>query len=184
MPDRVIPVSQLCKRVKEATSSLQAAHALEYGCRPESRSFLLARNGASVVGIDISDAAIRMAQSRADAENLGKAAFCVMDAEKLALPDDSFDLIRGTPRLRTSDEHPLCVADLAGTRQFFEHTELRYFHLLSLLATPVQRLPAFSWLLRLLDRSDEMLFRTFPHSVDMHGKRSSFCSIQRTACDA
>ena len=85
-----------------------------------------------------------------------------MDAEKLAFPDDSFDLIRRTPRLRTSDEHPLRVTDLAGTRRFFEHTELHYFHHLNLLATPVRRLPAFSWLLWLFDRSDETLFQTFP----------------------
>jgi SAM-dependent methyltransferase len=70
---------------------------LEYGCGPGSRSFVLARNGARVTGIDISDVAIGQAKKRAETLNLlGETSFDVMDAEDLGFPDDSFDIVCGS----------------------------------------------------------------------------------------
>jgi SAM-dependent methyltransferase len=75
----------------------QGARALEYGCGPGSRAFHLARNGAHVVGIDISPVAIEQATERGRAEGLSdRLEFSVMDAEALEFPDDSFDIVCGS----------------------------------------------------------------------------------------
>jgi len=70
---------------------------LEYGCGSGSYSFFLARHLANkVTGIDISAAAIESARAQAKVQNLGKAAFLVMDAEATEFDDDCFDVICGT----------------------------------------------------------------------------------------
>jgi ubiquinone/menaquinone biosynthesis C-methylase UbiE len=71
------------------------ARALEYGCGPGSYAFFLARQGAQVTGIDISETAIEQARAQARDEQL-EIEFRVMNAERLEFPDDSFDLICGT----------------------------------------------------------------------------------------
>src|SRR5262245_23534608 len=68
---------------------------LEYGCGPGSYAFFLARDGAEVTGIDISDVAIRQARERADKEGLKSARFERMNAEELTFPDGQFDLVCG-----------------------------------------------------------------------------------------
>ncbi len=69
---------------------------LEYGCGPDGAAFDLARLGAKVTGIDISDVAIARAQETADRQGLTTADFRRMDAERMEFPDGSFDLIIGT----------------------------------------------------------------------------------------
>ena len=70
---------------------------LEYGCGRGSHSFLLADHGArEVVGIDISEVAVRMAGERAQAENRTNTSFQVMDCEQMEFESESFDLICGT----------------------------------------------------------------------------------------
>jgi SAM-dependent methyltransferase len=73
----------------------QGARALEYGCGPGSYAFFLARHGAEVTGIDISETAIQQARAQAEQEDLA-VDFRVMNAERLDFPDDTFDLICGT----------------------------------------------------------------------------------------
>ncbi|MEX1013945.1 MAG: class I SAM-dependent methyltransferase [Candidatus Paceibacterota bacterium] len=68
---------------------------LEYGCGPGSAAFDLAKLGANVTAIDISDVAIEMAQKKAAEEGLN-IAFHVMDAEDLDFEKDTFDLICGS----------------------------------------------------------------------------------------
>lgn len=75
---------------------------LEYGCGPGSYAFFLARQGASVTGIDISDVAIAQARARAQREQLS-IDFAVMDAEDLQFEADSFDVICGTGILHHLD---------------------------------------------------------------------------------
>lgn len=75
---------------------------LEYGCGSGSMAFDLARAGARVVGIDISDVAVAAARARAGSEGLD-ATFEVMDAEALDLPADSFDLVCGSGILHHLD---------------------------------------------------------------------------------
>lgn len=80
------------------------ARVLEYGCGPGSRAFHLARHGARVVGIDISPVAIEQASERGRAEGLHESLeFRVMDAEQLAFPDDSFDVVCGSGILHHLD---------------------------------------------------------------------------------
>lgn len=76
---------------------------LEYGCGPFSHSPLLAREGADVVGIDISSAAIRQYRDWARSKNVPAIHSLVMNAEQLAFRDATFDLICGTGILHHLD---------------------------------------------------------------------------------
>ena len=66
---------------------------------------------------------------------------------------------RLTPGMRSQDEHPLLTEDLAVLSQSFQKVELRFFHLISLFAVPLRKLPGFSAAVRFLDRIDQLLFR-------------------------
>lgn len=76
---------------------------LEYGCGTGSYAFYLARKGAVVTGIDISDVAVRKARQQALDEGIPNIDFRVMDAEKLDFQNDQFDLICGTAILHHLD---------------------------------------------------------------------------------
>jgi SAM-dependent methyltransferase len=69
---------------------------LEYGCGQGSLAFDLAKLGADVSGIDISDVAIDIARDRARSECINGLDFMQMDAEALTFKDESFDLICGS----------------------------------------------------------------------------------------
>lgn len=75
---------------------------LEYGCGPGSAAFDLARSGALVFAIDISDVAIQLAKDQAKEEDL-EIDFQVMDAENLTFNDNSFDVICGSGILHHLD---------------------------------------------------------------------------------
>jgi SAM-dependent methyltransferase len=68
---------------------------LEYGCGLGSAAFKMSELGATVLGIDISEIAIKQARLRAEQMQLNNIAFHVMDAEALALGKKRFDLICG-----------------------------------------------------------------------------------------
>ncbi len=75
---------------------------LEYGCGPGSQAFTLAKRGAEVDAIDISEVAIEQAGEQA--EKLGvNINFTVMDAESLDFEDDTFDLVCGSGILHHLD---------------------------------------------------------------------------------
>ena len=76
---------------------------LEYGCGPGSMAFLLGHLGATVIGIDISEVAVRQAAERAHHEGLESVSFRVMDAEALQFESNTFDLICGTGILHHLD---------------------------------------------------------------------------------
>jgi SAM-dependent methyltransferase len=180
---------------------------LEYGCGHYGYAFRLARAGASVTAIDISDVAIDI--GRATAKRLGLAdhiRFERMNAETMDFADDSFDLVVGagilhhldlrrafgeiarvlrpdgaalfmeplghnplinayrrrTSELRTSDEHPLLMSDLALGREYFRSVDARYFHLASLLGIALHRSRAFAPTVRLLEAVDRALVRAIP----------------------
>jgi ubiquinone/menaquinone biosynthesis C-methylase UbiE len=77
---------------------------LEYGCGRGSAAFDLAAAGARVTGIDISDVAIDQATARAAELGVAdRSSFLVMDAERLACADASFDLVCGTSILHHLD---------------------------------------------------------------------------------
>jgi SAM-dependent methyltransferase len=81
----------------------QGRRMLEYGCGPGSMAFDLARQGAIVTGIDISDVAIQLAKSKARDEGLYDLDFLEMNAEDLSFEDDRFDLICGSAILHHLD---------------------------------------------------------------------------------
>jgi len=69
-------------------------HLLDYGCGNGEDSILAAQNGATVVGIDISEVSITHCKQRALAAGVSELTdFHVMDAEALRFEDNSFDLI-------------------------------------------------------------------------------------------
>jgi SAM-dependent methyltransferase len=76
---------------------------LEYGCGTGSHAFSLAKKGARVTGIDISDVAVEKAQRQANAERIQGLDFAAMNAEELKFPDNTFDLICGTAILHHLD---------------------------------------------------------------------------------
>jgi len=77
---------------------------LEYGCGKGSYTFLLAKNGAQVIGIDISPVAIKFARAKAREENISESTkFIVMDAENLKFPNNYFDVVCGTGILHHLD---------------------------------------------------------------------------------
>jgi SAM-dependent methyltransferase len=69
---------------------------------------------------------------------------------------------RLTPEQRTSDEHPLRVADLRLARKYFGDVEVHYFHLFDLLSLPFVGRRAGRPLLRGLASVDEAAFRLAP----------------------
>jgi SAM-dependent methyltransferase len=79
-------------------------HILEYGCGVNSYAFWLARQGATVVGIDISDEAVDYSKERAKKEGLSdKVSFVRMNAEELDFPADHFSLVCGRAILHHLD---------------------------------------------------------------------------------
>ncbi len=67
---------------------------LDYCCGEGQFSLFLAKNGANVIGIDISDTSIRIATDGATAQGLkDKANFLIMDGENLKFDDNTFDVV-------------------------------------------------------------------------------------------
>jgi ubiquinone/menaquinone biosynthesis C-methylase UbiE len=69
---------------------------------------------------------------------------------------------RLTPNLRTVDEHPLRMDDLALARAYFSSVKPQYFGLQSLMATPFQGRSYFKNVLGALQAADSTLFRVAP----------------------
>lgn len=92
---------QLSRRIREKyklflIQNCEKARVLEYGCSIGNHSLELARNGAKVVGIDISDVALRTALDNHKQEGLNpKANFLLMNGENLGFAEDCFDLVCG-----------------------------------------------------------------------------------------
>jgi ubiquinone/menaquinone biosynthesis C-methylase UbiE len=66
-----------------------------------------------------------------------------------------------TPHLRTSWEvdHILKRKDLQNAKKYFDHIDVRFFHLCSILATPFRRTPFFETALSLGEAADSLLLR-------------------------
>ena len=69
---------------------------IEYGCGIGTYAFLLAKHGARVVGIDISEVAIKMAKLQAEKQGVKNIEFLEQDAEAMEFDDNSIDMIFGT----------------------------------------------------------------------------------------
>lgn len=187
-------------------SNCKGKAVIEYGCGKGTYAFVLAKHAARVVGIDISEVAIKMAQAQAKEQGLKNVDFSEQDAEAMDFEDSSFDIIFGTsilhhlnlekammeisrvlktngkavfieplghnplinlyrkmtPHYRTEDEHPLTMSDLKLIKRFFNRTDMRFFHLLSLATVPFRNLKLFPVLLKAFDNFDNLLFKIFP----------------------
>lgn len=67
---------------------------LDYGCGNAIHTVWLAKAGAEVVGIDLSDSSLQIAREIARREGVeAKTTFAVMDCERLTFKDNSFDII-------------------------------------------------------------------------------------------
>ena len=98
---------------------------LEYGCGPEPHALAIARQAASITGIDISPVAIERARERAAQEGHDNLTFVVMDAERLEFPDNYFDLVYGSAilhhlELETSVREIARVLKPDGVAVFYE----------------------------------------------------------------
>jgi SAM-dependent methyltransferase len=69
---------------------------------------------------------------------------------------------RLTPELRTIDEHPLRMSDIAIANRYFRRVEPRFFTLHSLLAVPLRNTRLFRQALAALEQADTTLFRFVP----------------------
>jgi len=67
-----------------------------------------------------------------------------------------------TPSMRTSDEHPLTMRELALLKERMGVADYRFFHLCTLLAIPFLKTPVFWKLVDTLDACDDVMFRVFP----------------------
>lgn len=77
-------------------SNCQNKHVLDYGCGLGSYSYYLAKQGAIVTGIDISDVSIEQAKKTALREKVSEnVSFLVMNAEELKFDDECFDMVCG-----------------------------------------------------------------------------------------
>lgn len=73
--------------------ALAGKKVLEIGFGTGVASCLLAKGGADVTGIDITNQAVEIATANAAAQGLTNVKFQRMDAEKLEFPDDTFDYV-------------------------------------------------------------------------------------------
>jgi SAM-dependent methyltransferase len=69
---------------------------------------------------------------------------------------------RRTPHLRSVDEHPLRMEDMAAFHGNFDRVAVRTFHLTTLAAVPLRKLPGFPLIVSGLDLFDRGLFRAVP----------------------
>lgn len=99
---KVMTVYRVSRQARERFYNLISQYArdgvriLDYGCGRGDLSFYLAEKGATVVGIDISQEAIRQAQDRMFQTRFGgRVEFFVMDAHNTEFPDNSFDVVCG-----------------------------------------------------------------------------------------
>ena len=69
---------------------------------------------------------------------------------------------RRTPQLRSVDEHPLRMDDLALIGRHFDHMTVRMFHLTTLAAVPLRKAPGFPAIVSALDVIDRRLFGLLP----------------------
>lgn len=180
--------------------------ALDYCCGLGGMSLTMARAGAFVHGIDIAAESVESAAALLKTEGYAKQSrMQVMDAEKLAFADQTFDVIvcsgvlhhldlnraypelarvlkptgkilcveavghnpiirmyrKLTPHLRTSWEvdHILKRKDLVNARSYFDEVDVRFFHLCTILTTPLRRSPIFGTALTLAEMMDSVLLR-------------------------
>lgn len=77
----------------ELLGDLRGKRLLDLGCGTGQGSLHLARRGADVVGVDVSDRRAGVARGSVERPQPGRTSFCAAQAERLPFADRSFDLI-------------------------------------------------------------------------------------------
>jgi ubiquinone/menaquinone biosynthesis C-methylase UbiE len=179
---------------------------LDYGCGHGLHAIQMSKFGAQkVTGIDLSEESLKIARKRAEKEKITNVQFLKTDAERLDLPDNSFDIVfdggtfssinietglKEIARVLKSDglligietlghnplanlkrwlnkkrgvrtpwatSHIMKVKDFKLAKKYFKKTEVRFFHLLSLLALPLQNIPGGKIFLKTTEVIDKLL---------------------------
>jgi len=81
---------------RRVADGIQGKRALELGCGPSTFSPEFALSAEHILGIDISEEAVRQSEERAKSAGLRNVHFEVMNAEELKIPDASVALIFGS----------------------------------------------------------------------------------------
>lgn len=90
--------------IAEFLGDLHGAKVIEYGCGLGFLSILLARSGAEVTAIDISEASVGVARAQAETYGVAKRInFVISPAEQLPFADGTFDLAFGKAVLHHLD---------------------------------------------------------------------------------
>jgi len=69
---------------------------------------------------------------------------------------------RITPKMRTDDEHPLMMEDLALAKEYFGHVDVHYFNLTTFGAIPFRNMKGSRYLLNTLNGLDQAVFKMLP----------------------
>jgi 2-polyprenyl-3-methyl-5-hydroxy-6-metoxy-1,4-benzoquinol methylase len=118
--------SDLRLEALESVGEVRGLHVLDYGCGSGRLGIYLGLCGAQVWGFDLSRPAIETANRNAQRYGL-PTQFEQMDAEELAFPDDSFDLVIGFGVLHHVIKYPRAGSHLfrimkPGARAVFHET--------------------------------------------------------------
>lgn len=78
-----------------------------------------------------------------------------------------------TPKMRTTDEHPLTMKDIKLINDYFDKIEIEYFFIFTLLAVPFRNMSIFNSICKFLTKIDDILFkiplfRKYAWSVIIH----------------
>lgn len=92
--------------ISEFLGDLNGAKVIEYGCGLGFLSVLLARSGAEITAVDISEASVAVARTQAETYGVAdRITFVVSPAEMLPFQDGTFDVAFGKAVLHHLDPH-------------------------------------------------------------------------------
>jgi ubiquinone/menaquinone biosynthesis C-methylase UbiE len=193
---------------KTAASLIAGKKVLDYGCGNGVHSGFLAEHAAEVVGVDLSEASLRVARNIYKIQDTKyKIRFLTMDCEQLDFADNSFDVVfdGGTfssldfgramkeitrvlqpngvlvgietfghnpiananrtlnrvtgKRTEWASSHIMTTKEVEVLQEYFTDVRVWYFHIFSLFAFPLVRLPGGRLVLQFLQYIDTMLLR-------------------------
>lgn len=105
-------ITDLHAAVAEAMSVQEGQHVLDLGCGTGGVAEIVARSGATVVGIDLAPGLIEIARERAADRGLS-IDYRVGDCESLDVEDGSFDAVGSSVGIMFSPDHEATASELA-----------------------------------------------------------------------
>ncbi|MFZ1756270.1 MAG: class I SAM-dependent methyltransferase [Caldilineaceae bacterium] len=106
-------ITAATREINARLGSVAGLDVLEIGCGDARNCVELARQGARVTGVDISDAQINLAQQRVDAAGLSVGLLRADAVDLSPLPDGSFDIILAIYAFQYVAEMAACLAECA-----------------------------------------------------------------------